>query len=157
MHGYRVSLSIAVYNIKVPIKEDTWNFGLSSSHSFQSLQQSRQRSTLISFVQQLKHWGSTTLKCRILMMQNISTSRATIEVTQYNIKVTNQPRKTKCLFNTYHNYHRISGYEDQVFESFNPLSLDDPQIINFKWRDLETDPCPRNSMGHYKPTLCVTL
>ena len=47
--------------------------------------------------------------------------------------------------------------EDQVFESFNPLSLDDPQIINFKWRDLETDPCPRNSMGHYKPTLCVTL
>jgi len=47
--------------------------------------------------------------------------------------------------------------EDQVFESFNPLSLDYPQIINFKWRDLETDPCPRNSMGHYKPTLCVTL
>ena len=47
--------------------------------------------------------------------------------------------------------------EDQVFESFNPLSSDYPQILSFKWRDLETDPCPRNSMGHYKPTLCVTL
>jgi len=47
--------------------------------------------------------------------------------------------------------------EDQVFESFNPLSLDCPQILSFKWRDLATPPCPRNSMGHYKPTQCVTL
>jgi hypothetical protein len=46
--------------------------------------------------------------------------------------------------------------EDQVFESFNQLSLDCPQIINFKWRDLEAAPCPRNSMGHYKPTMCAT-
>ena len=28
--------------------------------------------------------------------------------------------------------------EDQVFKSFNPLSNDYPQIVRFKWRDLET-------------------
>jgi hypothetical protein len=47
--------------------------------------------------------------------------------------------------------------EDQVFESFNPLSSDYPQILSFKWRDLATPPCPRNSMGHYTPTQCATL
>ena len=41
--------------------------------------------------------------------------------------------------------------EDQVFESFNPLSNDYPQILSFTWRDLETPPCPRNERGAYLP------